>query len=110
MADKLNIYLDVSNLSIVGDEFRYKYSYEEIVYMIENITLDKNDLQGKFDRMQSKLDVIEADLTTATSNLIMLNAIKDAIEEQDPSLYATEENPPIEEPPVEEPPVWEPSI
>lgn len=106
MANKLNIYLDVANLSIVGDEFRYKYSYEEIVYMIDNITVEQEKLQISFNNLQTKLNKVGEGLTTATGNIMMLTAIKDAIEAADPSTYAEEpEEPTAELPTEEEPPL-----
>lgn len=107
MADKLNIYLDVSNLTIVGDEFRYKYSYDDIIYMITNITANKNKLQSHFDRLETKLNAIGTELNTCTGNIAMLIGIKNAIEAENPSLYEEEimeEEPPLDESHIDEEP------
>ncbi len=82
MSDKMNIFLDMSNLSIDKDEFRYKYSYADIVYMIEEFNKKKTSSQSIKANILNKLEKIEADLISFEKNLIYLNYIKQEIDSQ----------------------------
>lgn len=82
MPEKLNIYLDLANLTVDGDEFRYKYSYEDIIFMIDGMTKEINKETQNETMIQAQLVSVQEKITGITENLAMLNQIKQAIEAQ----------------------------
>ena len=103
MSEKLNIFINIEDLTIEGDIFKYKYSYEDIVYMIETLEQQLSETSKKQTILQGKLDKVNEAVTQITANVTMLGQIKAAIEAADPSTYAQEEE--IMEEPIEEPPI-----
>ena len=80
MSDKLNIFINIEDLTVVGDEFRYKYSLEDIDYMIETLTAEKVKNTETLEKVQIRLDSLTTSIAEATSNITMLGQVKEQIE------------------------------
>jgi hypothetical protein len=113
MSDKVIIKVRPEDLTIVGDEFRYKYTYEDIVYMLNENKTEKEEKTAIRDRLQTKLNDITLALDILDTNILNLEAIRAQIEpEEEEPISPEEEEEPISPEEEEEPiaPEKDPSV
>ncbi len=80
MADKMNLFLDFDKIQIEGDEFRYQYSYDEIVYMLDLAITTVNNLTKRKNRIDEEATKVNDSLIQYQFTLEKLTTIKEALE------------------------------
>ncbi len=86
MTQKLNIYVDIENLSIEGDEFRYKYTYEDIKFMRDGFAISLEEASRKQSVLQRKLEIENEAIGKLEFNLAAMNNILEEMIAANPSL------------------------